>query len=237
MSYIVAQQVRVAIARIIRAMRGVIERPVFVGGAVVPLLATELTSAEIRPTVDVDVCFDVLTHHDFHTIQDQLRRQGFVHAMNPGDPICRMLLDDLVIDFMPTESTVLGFSNRWYRDVVDYAEEDTCEDETPFLRASAVCFVATKLEAFFSRGRSTSSGSLDFFHKDIEDVITVLEGRTSFLEEWQTCQAQNARMFVGGQFERLMLDRDFLSALDGHIRDPGRRERVIHVMKYTTTNW
>ncbi len=45
-------------------------------------------------------------------------------------------------------------------------------------RASAPCFLATKFEAFYSRG-----GGDYLLSKDIEDILAVVDGRLELIEE------------------------------------------------------
>ncbi len=64
---------------------------------------------------------------------------------------------------MPTGETILGFSNRWYRPAIAAAQR------VPIVGLLAriitpIYYLATKLEAFRSRGRSDYSGS----HRGLE---------------------------------------------------------------------
>ena len=87
---------------------------VFVGGAVAGVLITDPAMPEIRPTQDVDVICRVIARSDYHQLGRQLRQRGFQEDSRPGAPLCRWCLEDLVIDLMPSQGEILGFSNRWY---------------------------------------------------------------------------------------------------------------------------
>ena len=69
---------------------------------------------EIRPTQDVDVICSAITRSDYHQLGSQLRQRGFQEDSRPGAPLCRWCIDDLLLDLMPTQGEILGFSNRWY---------------------------------------------------------------------------------------------------------------------------
>jgi hypothetical protein len=62
--------------------------------------------------------------------------------------------DNLIIDVMPTDPGMLGFANRWYRPA--FAHAATIElAGYKFRLISPAYFLATKLEAFYGRGKQT----------------------------------------------------------------------------------
>lgn len=72
---------------------------------------------------------------------------------------------------------------------------------------SAPCFLATKLEAFHNRGRKDFVGS-----GDIEDVITVVDGRPEIVAE--VSQADTlVREFVARTFRVWLQDPQFNAAI------------------------
>lgn len=81
------------------------------------------------------------------------------------------------LDVMPTEETILGFSNRWYKPAIEAAA--LVELDGFQLRVMTTpYFIGKKLEAFRGRGRG------DFYaSSDLEDIITVLDGRPSVVDE------------------------------------------------------
>lgn len=89
---------------------------VFVGDATISLYADDPAAAEPRPTDDIDVVVELATYTEFsNQLEDRLRQLGFVNDVESGI-ICRYKIDGLVVDIMPTNPDVLGFSNRWYKD-------------------------------------------------------------------------------------------------------------------------
>lgn len=62
----------------------------------------------------------------------------------------------MLLDLMPVEPEVLGFSNRWYPYAVETAEPTDLGTGITIRLVSAVGFVATKLEAFAGRGVATT---------------------------------------------------------------------------------
>lgn len=89
---------------------------VFVGGCTVPCYLTDAGSADPRPTDDVDVVVVVATvkKSEYYQFLERLRAKGFRESPEDG-VICRWRLDGLVLDVMPMDADVLGFSNPWYK--------------------------------------------------------------------------------------------------------------------------
>lgn len=79
---------------------------------------------------------------------------------------------------MPTDPAILGFSNRWYPEAVKTATHVRLSDRILIRVISAPSFVATKLEAFVSRGGSDILSS-----HDLEDILNVIDGRPSIVDE------------------------------------------------------
>lgn len=97
-------------ARLLRPLLGV-----FVGGQVADLLVTDPAAVRARPTDDVDVVVPVTTRTASHALQLRLMVLGFTPDHRAGAPVCRMrTADDLILDVMPLDEAILGFSNRWY---------------------------------------------------------------------------------------------------------------------------
>ena len=86
---------------------------------------------------------------------------------------------------------------------------------------SAVAFVATKLEAFASRGKG------DFLTShDLEDVLNVVDGREQLVEEMAGAPG-GLRAFVARTFAGLLAQPDFMNVLPGLIAEPERTDVVL----------
>jgi hypothetical protein len=83
--------------------------------------STDPAASAIRPTKDVDAIVDVTSYAKYTALSERLRTLGLVEDTTPGAPLCRWRCDDLIIDVMPTDATVLGFSNRWYPAAIETA--------------------------------------------------------------------------------------------------------------------
>ena len=94
---------------------------VFVGGCVTGLLITDPAAFGIRPTKDVDAITEVGSYAAYAKLSDRLRQLGLTEDHTEGAPICRWRHGDLIIDVMPTDERILGFSNRWYAPAIESA--------------------------------------------------------------------------------------------------------------------
>jgi predicted nucleotidyltransferase len=103
------------IKTIVEGLGNLLSDVVFVGGAVTELYSSNIeASDDVRMTEDVDVVVQIESLHSFHELEEKLRLLGFKNDFSQGAPICRWIYKDVKLDVMPNESSVLGFSNRWY---------------------------------------------------------------------------------------------------------------------------
>jgi hypothetical protein len=129
---------------------------VFAGGAVIELLITDPAFPDIRPTIDIDVIVEVISLTDYYRLQQRLRKKGFRESMEDG-VICRWRFKEILVNFMPTDERILGFSNRWYADAFRNAHNFSIEGLT-FKLIRAPYFLGTKLEAFYGREKERLYG-------------------------------------------------------------------------------
>ena len=112
---------------------------------------------------------------------------------------------------MPTESSVLGFSNRWYPLAVETAQTRTLPSGTAIRLIAAPVFMATKFVAFADRGNSDFMAS-----HDLEDIVNLIDGRPELIDEVAHSQA-DLRTYLVAQC-RLLLETDaFHDGLQGLI--------------------
>jgi hypothetical protein len=151
----------------------------FVGGTVPALLLTDPAAPDVRPTEDVDVIIQVSSRDELAGIENQLDKAGFKPALDEDNPvICRWKKDALVLDIMPADPVVFGFSNRWYEYAFDNPSEFDLGDGIIVRAINPPLFLCTKIDAHNRRGKDDYAMS-----KDIEDVIRLIDGRQELLEE------------------------------------------------------
>jgi hypothetical protein len=150
---------------------------VFVGGAVAELYADNPAASEIRPTIDVDCVIEISSRLQFARMEENLRAKGFTNDTSKGAPICRWIYKDIKVDVMPTDSSVLGFSNRWYEEGIEIKISKTLPDGTDVFVFPPEYYLAAKFEAHNSRGGNDLRQSHDF-----EDIIYILNNCSDILE-------------------------------------------------------
>lgn len=187
------------------------ERVVFLGGATIALLITDTDGVDIRTTNDVDVIVEVSSYFDYqHTLRNELLKAGFREDTSEGAPICRWLVDGVKVDVMPTDAKILGFSNRWYPEAIRHAELFKLPGDIEIRLITSPYLLATKLEAFRGRGNGDFLGSTD-----VEDIILIIDGRPSVLEEVKDADA-TVRNYLAQEFANLLDMEDFIDAIPAH---------------------
>lgn len=205
--------------------RALLEQLVFVGGAVAGVLITDPALPEIRPTQDVDVICSVIARSDYHELGRQLRQRGFQEDSRPGAPLCRWCINDLILDLMPAQSEILGFSNRWYPLALETAQLQGLPSGRSIRVVTAPVFLATKLEAFHGRGKADY-----LFSHDLEDMMAVVDGRASLLEECRLSPPE-LRNDLAAQFRDLLNTPAFLEALPAFLPpDQASQQRLPDVL-------
>lgn len=182
----------------------------FVGGSVTGLLLTDPAAAPVRSTLDVDAIIQIGSYAEFTLLENRLRELGFRNSQEKNAPVCRWVNENLILDLMPTDPSILGFSNRWYRPALEHAE--TIRVEQYEIRViTAPYFLATKLEAFHGRGKNDYRSS-----HDLEDILTVIDGRAEITKEVSAVEPE-LRQYLRSEFQSLLETRNFLDALPGHL--------------------
>lgn len=196
---------------IAHALGDLCESLVFVGGCATGLLVTAQRAQIIRATQDVDVVVRALSIADYHAMEREIASRGFKHDLSPEAPICRWVFNDVMLDLMPSAPGILSFHNRWYPLVVQSATPVRLPDGRKIPVISAPLFVATKFEAFHNRGKGDYLAS-----HDLEDLITVIDGREELFEEIQISE-QELRRYITIELSKLLDKRDFQLALPGQL--------------------
>ncbi|WDS37225.1 hypothetical protein [Pseudoxanthomonas sp.] len=202
------------------------DQVVFVGGSTAGLLLTDPLAESVRPTLDVDAIVQADTLMQFYRVEAQLEQRGFIRDAASG-VICRWQhnASGVLFDLMPTDASVLGFTNRWYDEAIATAQQVLLRNGLTIRLVSAPAFVATKLEAFLSRGKGDVLSS-----HDLEDVLNVVDGRPELVEELASASPA-LQQAVATIFTGLLADPDFINCLPGLIADPDRAVVIIQRLR------
>ncbi|MFZ0497546.1 MAG: hypothetical protein WAU49_04735 [Steroidobacteraceae bacterium] len=132
-------------------------------------MLTDSAAEGIRATKDVDAIVEAATLRQCYELEARLPALGFVRDIE-SDVICRWrhAATGVLFDLMPIDPAILGFSNRWYPEAARTAIRERLSDRVEIRRIAAPAFIATKLEAFVSRGRG------DFLSSQLRSSVALL---------------------------------------------------------------
>ena len=205
---------------IAQAMGSLGEQVVFVGGCATGLLVDDAGLMDVRPTEDVDAIVEVASLAGYHRLADQLMQRGFKQTMADNTPSFRWYWNRMQLDLVPLDEKVLGFANPWYRVGFEAAMVAEVAQGLKLRHLSAPYFLATKFEAFKDRGQNDV-----YLSHDLEDIMTVIEGRSTVVAEVSTVSA-DVRSLVGQSVAALLDMPDFHNALPGLLSHPEREQTV-----------
>jgi len=184
---------------------------VFVGGCITGLLITDKAAPDVRFTVDVDCVINIISLSDYHKLEKKLRAKEFRQTLLDDHPICRWEYHGILLDVMPIDKKILGFSNRWYKEALDNSVQKTIKKSLKIHLITATYFLATKFEAFKDRGKN------DFISShDLEDIIAVIDGRPEIIKDVASVPVK-LKKYLSAEFLSLMNNANFINALPGHL--------------------
>ena len=201
-----------------RRLEELADKFVFVGGSTTQLLVTDPGVTEIRPTIDIDLIVPVTTRVEYANLEERLRAKGFLNSAAPDAPICRWTVEHVIVDMLPPFEEILGFTNRWYANALETSWTFELPSSRTIRVADPVIFLATKVEAFLGRGNNDYIGSAD-----IEDIITVIDGRPEFLMEIASSNSE-VQTYLRVHLRKFLSSDDFRTAVLGYLpRDHGEK--------------
>jgi len=171
---------------------------------------TDTAAPDVRATVDVDMIVEVTASQEFHAIEAAMRERGFQPDVESGIR-CRWRSGDIIVDLMPDNETIPGFSNRWYSDAIRHAVDDRFSGDRTIRRVTAPYFIATKIEAFKGCGKGDFMVSHDF-----EDIVTIIDGREELKVEIIASEGA-VRRFIERTFAQWAESPDLYIALAGQL--------------------
>ena len=214
-----------AVAEVARQLGPLRERVIFLGGAAIGLLITDPAAPEMRVTDDVDIICEVASRIGYYRLEEELRQQGFTQRHEEGDPICRWVVAGITVDVMPADETILGFGNQWYVPAIQNAAVLPLPGDISVRVVTAPYFLATKLEAFQSRGRGDFLGSHDF-----ADIVSLIDGRAELINE-VAAAALDVQAFIATSLREYRRFGMFTEAVAGHmLPDAISQQRVSLVL-------
>ncbi|GAB3511047.1 hypothetical protein [Emticicia fontis] len=213
---------------IANALLPVKNKIVFIGGAVVDLYTDDPAREEVRITDDIDIVVEVINRGDYSELEEQVRILGFRNDTSSG-VICRYKFNEIIVDIMPNDASVLGFSNKWYKDGVENSINFNIDTKTSIYLFPISYFIASKLEALKSRGNSSDyRGDSDF-----EDIIYIFNNRST-IENDILLADESVKIYIKFELEMLLkrhsIEEEITSNLE-YSNNQFRKDRIISIWK------
>jgi len=184
------------------------EDMVFVGGSVAELYATDPAASDIRPTMDVDCVIELSSRRAHAELEENLRARRFQHDTSQGAPICRWVYRDILVDVMPTDPDVLGFTNIWYENGVTNKITKTLPDGQDIFVFPVEYYVAAKFEAHKGRGGNDLRQSHDF-----EDIIYIFDNCPELLENISNANA-SVKKYLKEECQNLLANKGITEGIE-----------------------
>jgi hypothetical protein len=211
------EKIIAAIEKVAEALAELKEEVAVVGGAaVVGLYADDPGAADVRPTNDIDLVFEIATYGELGKLEEKLTAKGFKRII--GDPvICRFSLGDLLVDVMATKEVGWAPANPWFEP--GFKHLLTYElVHTKIKILSFDYFLATKFSAFHSRGNYPR------ISHDFEDIVYLLDNRLDLIRDIANSTG-NVKKYLLNEFRTLIDKSDFHEAIFGHLEPGTQSER------------
>ncbi|HPA64758.1 MAG TPA: hypothetical protein PLC67_12440, partial [Spirochaetota bacterium] len=139
----------------------------------------------------------------------KLRAKGFKDEMSDEQaPLCRLIYNNVKVDVMSMEEEVLGFTNKWYKSGISQSITRSLPSGTAVNLLSLPYYLASKIEAYKSRGK----GDARFSH-DIEDCIAIFDSIKKL--PFDSESVDEVHQFLKNELSLLMIDDTFIDALHG----------------------
>jgi hypothetical protein len=195
----------------------------FVGGTTTAMLITDAAVFEdIRFTEDVDLVIELAGIAAWEKLTHRLAKKGF-KITGEDEVNCRFRFNDIIVDVMPSDASVLGYANRWFVDGLANARKFSLPSGRNIQIFEPPYFLATKLEAFSGRGNG------DPYHKDVEDMVILIDGRPELQAEVARCAAELKQYIADGVAALMKLNGiDYVIQSSGSVAANPGREKLIH---------
>ena len=205
-------------------LRPLLTELVFVGGCITGLLITDEAAGEPRGTIDVDAIAEITSYAQYAGFGERLRAIGFTEDTSEGAPLCRWIQGRTILDVMPLDERILGFSNRWYKAAMESSIAKRLSDDLEIRVVTAPYFIVTKLDAFRGRGEGDFLGS-----HDLEDVVSVIDGRETLISEVRGAPP-DLRSYVSDEIGNLLASPGFIDALPGFLLPDAASQSRIRIV-------
>jgi hypothetical protein len=196
-----------------------LQNVVFVGGSVVALYADDPAADEVRPTDDIDIVVGISTRVAYSEFEDKIRQLGFKNVMD-SNFIGRYKINEIIVDVMPIDEDVLGFSNIWYKEGIEKSFLYEIDKDVSIRLMPFHYFIASKIEAHNSRNKGDLRQS-----KDFEDIVYSFDNRLNPLADLQQATGL-VEKYLKEQMDNFLQDFNFHEGVDSHLNSQNSNRRV-----------
>jgi predicted nucleotidyltransferase len=206
-----------AIKQIARALDDLNNRVVYVGGAVVSLYIDDPAADDVRPTDDIDISLEITSQGELENLRQELANKKFTQSAE-DTVMCRFRYEGIPVDVMATKEIGWAPANRWFRPGFEHLQMLELEPGLKVRILSVAYFLASKFEAYTSRGTSDPRTS-----KDFEDIVYVLDNHTNIVNEI-TSAPNEVKTFLKERFNEL-ISNEMEEAVLSHLNPNTQSER------------
>jgi predicted nucleotidyltransferase len=214
------------IQNVAKALGDLNNQVVFVGGATVCLYLDLNVAPEVRPTEDVDVVIEITSMAKYQRLSEKLLKMKFTQDQTVGAPICRWKYLGIIIDIMPLDENILGFSNKYYKEGFKFKEFFHLPDGQEIQILPIGWFLATKIQAYYSRGVNDPR-----FSKDLEDIVAIFSDGKD-LES--ISKSVGVVSYIKGSLTKIFNDPVSAEAIRGFI--PGSVKEQFELIKQSVSS-
>ncbi|MCK4642158.1 hypothetical protein KAU32_00845 [bacterium] len=217
------------IEKIALALEELKDQVVFVGGSVVPLYIENPAVSDFRPTKDIDCIIQIQSRMMYYNLEKIMRSKGFENSTNGDDPICRWIYDESLIDVMPTDESILGFTNKWHGKGFNEAEDIEIINGLRIKILPLSFFIAAKIEAHNGRAEDLR------ISEDFEDVITIIDGQID-LADFGKYFPSDVKEYIKSQFVVFLRRKEFSESIYAHVQSGlERKDRAKEIIAIINT--
>ena len=202
-------------------------RVLFIGGATLGFYLDEGLHSLLRTTLDVDLVIEVASLSKFYLLADDLRKAGFIEL---PERTSRWKYNGLLLDILPSGVGELQLSNPWIQEAFTKAVKQKLGGNISILIPTIFDFIALKFQAFEDRGNK------DFLAKDMDDIITVIDGYPAELPIGQAEISATVGDYLVSKLNEILGDPEFLNLLPGMLPNSSQtrvqrfKSRILHAL-------
>lgn len=209
-------------------LQNLVNEIVFVGGAIMDIYIDDEAAEPPRETMDVDIVIEAVTQSQYDKLEEKLRMNGFKNVIE--GPKCRFQYKNVLMDLMSVNDIPGSITNIWFND--GFQNRIKVSSGNMGIQIFPVeYFIASKLEAFKTRGNNDLFKSHDF-----EDIIYVLDGNKS-IENSLNNSGSKVLNYFKKEFRLLLGNPSLAEAVSGSLSynyQPERVEKIINILKNIT---